>query len=52
MQIEAEIVIVGGGPAGIVLALEAAAKGATVCLIEAGGLHHAEATQALSAGLR
>lgn len=37
-QVEAEVCIVGGGPAGIVLALELARLGRRVALIEGGGI--------------
>ena len=37
-RLEAEVCIVGGGPAGIVLALELARRGRRVALIEGGGL--------------
>jgi choline dehydrogenase-like flavoprotein len=49
--IRADIVIVGGGPAGIVLALELTAKGANVCLIEAGGQGYDRNTQDLAMGI-
>lgn len=44
-QIEADVVIVGAGIAGIVLALELSATGLHVLLVEAGGTAFARATQ-------
>ncbi|WP_027136119.1 FAD-dependent oxidoreductase [Geminicoccus roseus] len=49
-RIEADHVVVGGGPAGIVLAMELAGRGLDVCLLEAGGLGHDRAAQALAGG--
>jgi choline dehydrogenase-like flavoprotein len=48
--LECEVCIVGGGPAGIAVALELAAAGRNVCLLEAGGLAHEPRSQALLAG--
>jgi choline dehydrogenase-like flavoprotein len=45
--IQAEVAVVGAGPAGIVLSLELARAGHTVALIESGRLKFDEATQAL-----
>ena len=47
----ADIVIVGGGPAGIVLALELAERGVEVCLLEAGGDGYRRDRQRLAGGL-
>jgi choline dehydrogenase-like flavoprotein len=47
--IAAQVCIVGAGPAGMSLAAELAEQGQQVCLLEAGGLQQAEATQALGA---
>jgi choline dehydrogenase-like flavoprotein len=46
-QIEADVCVVGAGPAGIPIALELGDAGAGVCLLEAGGLRPDRATQAL-----
>jgi choline dehydrogenase-like flavoprotein len=48
--IEADICIVGGGPAGITLARELAAKSLDVCLLESGGLEFEVDTQGLCVG--
>lgn len=40
-----DVCIVGGGPAGITIALELAGKGRRVCLLEAGGLDYAPQSQ-------
>lgn len=48
--LEAEVAIAGGGPAGIVLALELAEKGRTVLLIEGGGLASPEGGMSLYEG--
>lgn len=45
-----DICIVGGGPAGITLALELAQTGRNILLVESGGLEAAPETQALNAG--
>ncbi len=45
--LEAEVAIVGAGPAGITLALELAGRGHHVLLIESGGGSYSEATQQL-----
>jgi choline dehydrogenase-like flavoprotein len=44
----AEVVVVGSGPMGIVVALELADKGHQVLLVESGGLRFDQATQELS----
>jgi choline dehydrogenase-like flavoprotein len=44
-----DVCIVGGGPAGITLALKLADKGMSVALLEAGGLAYSEASQSLYA---
>ncbi len=41
-----DVCIIGGGPAGIVIALELAQKGRRVCLLEAGGLEYDGLSQA------
>lgn len=48
--LECDVCIVGAGPAGIAVALELAAAGRSVCLLEAGGLGHESRSQALLAG--
>jgi choline dehydrogenase-like flavoprotein len=48
--IDSDICIVGGGAAGIALALQFAASDLQVCLLESGGLDAASATQALAEG--
>lgn len=49
-QIEAEICIIGGGVAGITLALELEELGIRTCLLESGGLQPDEATRDLYRG--
>lgn len=44
-----EVCVVGGGPTGITLALQLAAKGMRVALLEGGGLAYSDASQALYA---
>lgn len=46
---EYDVCVVGGGPAGITLALKLAEKGARVALLEAGGLAYSETSQSLYA---
>lgn len=46
----ADLCIVGGGPAGIAMALSLADSGLRVCLLESGGLDLEPAAQALTAG--
>jgi choline dehydrogenase-like flavoprotein len=48
--LESDIAIIGGGAAGITLALELAGKGLQTCLLESGGLDYAEDTQSLYSG--
>jgi choline dehydrogenase-like flavoprotein len=48
--IQADVCIVGGGPAGITLARQLAARSLDVCLLESGGLTFEAATQGLCAG--
>lgn len=48
--IQAEICIIGGGPAGITLALSLAASGRDILLLESGGFDPTDETQALNAG--
>ena len=48
--IEAEICIVGGGPAGITLAREFTGQNLRVCILESGGLDFDEQTQSLCEG--
>ncbi|HXG67314.1 MAG TPA: GMC family oxidoreductase, partial [Blastocatellia bacterium] len=50
-SIEAEICIVGGGPAGLTLAREFAGQPFRVCVLESGGLEFDEETQSLCEGL-
>ncbi|HEX2942999.1 MAG TPA: GMC family oxidoreductase, partial [Rhodopila sp.] len=49
-HVSAEICIVGGGPAGITLALTLARSGQDILLLESGALEADDATQALNAG--
>lgn len=49
-NIECDICIVGGGPAGIILALELAGKGLKVVLLEGGDIYFTEESQALYEG--
>jgi choline dehydrogenase-like flavoprotein len=46
-RIEADVVIIGSGPAGIVVALELAAAGQEVIVVEAGGDHFSRSSQAI-----
>ncbi len=48
--IESDLVVVGGGAAGITLAMAFLHRGETVTLIESGGLDYEDATQALYEG--
>jgi choline dehydrogenase-like flavoprotein len=48
--VQADICIVGGGPAGITLALELAGTGRRILLLESGGLDPSDDAQALNAG--
>lgn len=48
--VRGDICIVGGGPAGITLALQLAGTGKSILLLESGGLAAADATQALNEG--
>src|ERR1700733_7380218 len=48
ITVEAELAVIGAGPAGIVVALEAARHGISVVLLESGGLTFHPAVQALS----
>jgi choline dehydrogenase-like flavoprotein len=48
--VEADIAIVGGGAAGISLALELTGRGLSVCLLESGGTEFAWPTQSLYSG--
>src|SRR4051812_49592063 len=48
--LRADICIVGGGPAGISLALEVGRYGKSILLLESGGLEPDEAVQALNQG--
>lgn len=49
-QIEADICIIGGGVAGISLALELSSHGLKVALVESGGMEFDSAAQSLNAG--
>ncbi|MEZ5659658.1 MAG: GMC family oxidoreductase [Burkholderiaceae bacterium] len=49
-QLQADVCIVGAGPAGITLALQLASSGLHVCLIESGGLEPEPKTLALNRG--
>lgn len=49
-ELEADVCVVGAGPAGITLALELACVGCQVCLLESGGRVPDAATERLSAG--
>jgi choline dehydrogenase-like flavoprotein len=48
--LECDVCVVGGGPAGITLALELGSSGRSVCLLESGGLDHEPESQSLLAG--
>ena len=48
--IDADVCIVGGGAAGITLAMELLGHGHRVCLLESGGLDHEPAVADLGAG--
>jgi choline dehydrogenase-like flavoprotein len=48
--VQCDVCIVGGGPAGISLALELASDARSVCLLESGGLRYHRRAQALLAG--
>lgn len=48
--LEADICIIGGGAAGISMALSLSGRGLSVLLLESGRMEHDEATQALYAG--
>jgi choline dehydrogenase-like flavoprotein len=48
--LECDVCVVGGGPAGITLALELGKNGRSVCLLESGGLEHEPESQSLLAG--
>ena len=48
--VQADICIVGGGPAGITLALELARTGKSILLLESGSDAPSDAAQALNAG--
>lgn len=48
--VEAEICIVGAGPAGITLARELSGRGYSICVLESGGLDFDAATQSLCEG--
>lgn len=48
--VEANICIVGGGPAGITLAMELAKTGRSILLLESGGLRPSDETQKLNFG--
>lgn len=50
--LEADLCVVGAGPAGISLAIEVARAGGTVCLLESGGRLPDRATDRLSDGAR
>lgn len=49
-DIRGDVCVVGAGPAGITIALELAAHGIDVVLVEGGGLHYEDASQALYNG--
>lgn len=48
--VEADVCIVGGGPAGLTLARELAPLGLRICILESGGHEEDEATQELADG--
>lgn len=48
--VEADVCIVGAGPAGITLAREFAGQEFRVCLLESGGIESAKSTQSLYEG--
>jgi choline dehydrogenase-like flavoprotein len=49
--IEADVGIIGAGPAGITLARELAGRGLQICLLESGGFELERATQGLNEGV-
>lgn len=49
-ELEADICIIGAGPAGITLARELAGSGARICVLESGGLEADDRTQSLADG--
>ncbi|MFD1701984.1 FAD-dependent oxidoreductase [Methylopila henanensis] len=49
-ELTGDVCVVGSGPAGVTLALELAKKGRQVVLLESGGEHYEEASQALYEG--
>ncbi|MYM76014.1 FAD-dependent oxidoreductase [Duganella sp. FT134W] len=49
--VDTTVCVIGAGPAGITLALELAAKGIDVCLLESGGLAPDPATRDLNRGI-
>ncbi|MDP8958556.1 MAG: FAD-dependent oxidoreductase, partial [Actinomycetota bacterium] len=48
--VEADVCIIGGGPAGMTLAGELADRQLSICLLESGGLEADEATESLNEG--
>ena len=49
-EITTDVCVVGGGPAGMTVALELQGRGLQVCLVESGGIHVERDSQALSRG--
>jgi choline dehydrogenase-like flavoprotein len=49
-QLEADVCIVGGGPAGITLALELLGTGARICILESGGIEPGQVRPGLLGG--
>ena len=49
-ELETDVCVIGGGPAGMMLARELGLSGVRVCLLESGGVGHEADSQALYRG--